>query len=96
MRSRHFNFAQRIVFVIGLSAALFLVGCWSTSLGSHLLTGWVAYAPLSNSSIPPLVGGLHPWVRLVIWLILVVFWVAVSLVLLRSPSQEHRGTRDEI
>ncbi len=98
MAHRKFNFAQRLVVVLGLGAVLYLIGSWATSLDSFY--GWVGYAPLSTGSatygsatsapfgMPSLVSGLHPWVRLVIWLVLIAVWVGVSLVLLRSPSPE--------
>jgi cytochrome bd-type quinol oxidase subunit 1 len=83
------NRGQRIVVVVALAGALFFVGSYVTTLGR---SGWVAYAPLSeaaNSSLTssPL-SGLHPWVRLVVWLVLIVVWAMTSLVLLRSSSSD--------
>ena len=49
--------------------------------------GWVGYAPLQNNAFRLANVGLHPWVRLVIWLLLVVFWTLVSTWLLR-PARE--------
>jgi hypothetical protein len=63
--------------------ALYEVGAYITTLGSG--TGWVGYAPLTSPQIP-LVGGLHPWIRLVVWLALVVIWVGTSLLLLKPGS----------
>lgn len=56
--------------------------------------GRVGYAPLSGpadpASLPDL--GLDPGVPLLIWLALIVVWVVVGAVLLRSrPGQESGG-----
>jgi hypothetical protein len=84
---RHLNFPQRIVVVIGLALALSVAGEWLTALGTRANFGWVAYAPLSNSVSVGDFGGLHPWVRMAIWLILVALWAALSAALLRTaPS----------
>jgi hypothetical protein len=86
VRSERLNTRQRIVVVIGLGVGLYFFGGWVTTRGGAG-TGWVAYAPLSNTvNTPDLPGpGLHPWVRLIIWLALIVVWVLASVVLLRSP-----------
>jgi hypothetical protein len=84
---------QRIVVVIGLGVGLYLFGGWATTRG-ELGSGWVAYAPLSNTfNGADLPGpGLHPWVKLVIWLALITVWVVVGVVLLRSqPVQGPPG-----
>lgn len=88
---RRLNRAQRIVIVIGLGIGLGAFGVWVTSLGNAF--GWVGYAPLSSSAAYrsnlsiAFAGDLHPWVRLVIWLGLIIFWTVVSILLLRSPSE---------
>jgi hypothetical protein len=84
MSARSLNLAQRIVMVIGLGIGLDVFGQWLVSrwAGSY---GWVAYAPLSRAVYPP-VGGLHPWVRMVVWLVLTAVWVLASVSLLRSRS----------
>ena len=80
------NRSQRLVIVVGLGAALYVLGQWMMSLGSHL-TGWVGYAPLSNQ-FP--FQGLHPWLRLAIWLVLIALWVLSSAALLGSDNpREH-------
>jgi len=82
------------VVVVGLGVALFFFGGWATTRGIGA-TGWVAYAPLSNTyNTPGLPGALHPWVRLVIWLFLVLVWVIASVTLLRSsgPSRQSDAT----
>jgi heme/copper-type cytochrome/quinol oxidase subunit 1 len=82
------NFSQRIVVVVGLALALYLVGDSAVSLGSHPFTGWVAYAPLSNT-VGPLNEGLHPWARLLIWLIFVAVWMIASLAVLRRRTDDN-------
>jgi heme/copper-type cytochrome/quinol oxidase subunit 1 len=86
------NRAQRIVMVVGLGVALYFAGGWITTRGTGAQFGWVAYAPLSSTyNAPDLHGGLHPWVRLVIWLVLIGVWVIASLLLLRSLSDSREG-----
>jgi heme/copper-type cytochrome/quinol oxidase subunit 1 len=67
--------------VIGLGIGIFFFGQWATTRGEA--SGWVAYAPLSNSSTVG-VGGLDPWVRLVIWLALTLAWTLTSIALLHG------------
>jgi len=74
---------QRVVLVIALGVALGAVGSYLDAWGSSPV-GWVAYAPLG----PATRGGLHPWVRLLLWLALTAVWAACSLVVLRPPSAE--------
>ena len=90
-----------MVIVIGLGLGLYFFGGWATNRGEG--AGWVAYAPLSNginaAALPG--SGLHPWVRLIIWLVLIIIWVAAAIALLRSPPaskvREHEqiGTQPE-
>jgi hypothetical protein len=80
--------------VVGLGIMLCFLGLWLTSLGDHLPTGWVAFAPLKGNVNIATVGGLHPWVRLVIWLILTVLWTGASLGLLRESTRRDRGSTD--
>jgi len=80
---RFLNLPQRVAIVVGVGAAVYISGQWLTSLGSSVSFGWVAYAPLSNNLGPD---GLHPWVRYVIWLVLITFWVLVSVAFLRSDA----------
>lgn len=72
--------------VAGLGFGLVAFGQWVTTRGSF--SGWTGYAPLSGASfVDP--SGMHPWVRLLIWFALTLFWVLCSLVLLRSrPERE--------
>ena len=78
---------QRIVVVIGLAAGLYLFGSWLTIRG-EIGSGWVAYAPLSESNSPEFSGGLHSSVRLLIWLVLIALWAGAGVLLLRSRSTE--------
>lgn len=88
MQDRSLNHSQAVVVVIGLGLALYILGDWLTALGSHPPLGWVAYAPLSTGGE---FGGFHPWLRLIIWLLLIAVWVRSSTALLgaRSPEQRH-------
>lgn len=83
------NHSQRIIIVVGAGIALFFFGAWAMTWGTRGLTGWVGYAPLSNTASLTFLGtGLHPWVRLVVWLIIVAVWVGFSLVTLRSRTPD--------
>lgn len=78
------NRAQKIVVVVGLGFGLCFLGLWLTSLDHP--TGWVAFAPMTDTDVGA-VGGLHPWLQLLIWLALVAVWIAMSVNLLQdSPS----------
>jgi heme/copper-type cytochrome/quinol oxidase subunit 1 len=85
MKKRQLSRAQRIVIIIGLGFACDVLGQWMMSIGSRANFGWVAYAPLSNAE-SSLAGGLYPWVRFVIWMILIVLWTGTALLLLRERS----------
>ncbi|NNN09473.1 MAG: hypothetical protein HKL85_09820 [Acidimicrobiaceae bacterium] len=83
MQDRSLNRSQAIVVVIGLGLALYVLGGWLTNLGSHSPVGWVAYAPLSTEDA---FGGFHPWLRLIIWLLVIAVWVRSSTALLSAKS----------
>jgi heme/copper-type cytochrome/quinol oxidase subunit 1 len=89
--SRRLNLRQRIVIVVGLGLGLAFLGTWITA--PRPLTGWTGYAPLSSSTAYSsrlsitFAGGPHPWVRLLIWLALTVFWSIASIVLFRSSAE---------
>ncbi len=76
--------------MVGLGAGLYFLGSWLTTRDGGQL-GWVAYAPLSgavNTADLPR-AGLQPWVRLLIWLALILLWVVAGVILLRSrPAQD--------
>ena len=81
--------------MVGLGVALYVFGGWITTRGGPG-SGWVAYAPLSTTpDAPDGIVGLHPWVRLLIWLALVLIWVIASVLLLRSRSGPDRGGTGE-
>lgn len=79
------NRSQRVVIVVGLGVGFGFLGQWATTQGQGF--GWVAYAPLTNNTFVP--GGLHPWVRLLIWLGLVVVWMVASVALLRTTGKDE-------
>jgi hypothetical protein len=79
------NYAQRTILAVGLAGALYIFGTWLTSLDTHVPVGWVAYSPLNSQF-----NGLHPWVRLVIWIVLIVVWVVASLVLFRTKTPDNQ------
>ena len=83
-RVRSLRAAQRVVLVVALGAALVAVGDYVTTLGRF--TGWTGYAPLATGA-PPL-GGLHPWLRLLVWLALALAWAVCSVALLGAGRAE--------
>jgi hypothetical protein len=85
---------QRVVVLVGLAAALLVFGGWLTTRGEG--GGWVAYAPLSSSiNSDGLRPGLHSWVRLLIWLVLIAIWIIVGLFLLRSRIDRNSSAPAE-
>jgi hypothetical protein len=88
MEHRRLNRAQRVVAVVALGIILYFLGIWMTSLGSHLPYGSATY---TNASTSNFVGGLYPWVRLIIWMLLIATWVGVSIPLLRERLMNPRG-----
>jgi len=96
MKRVSLNPAQRVVIVVGAGVALYVFGAWAMTWGTRGFTGWTGYAPLSNTATSTFLGtGLHPWVRLVIWLLLALVWVALSLVLLRNRPPERATGANE-
>jgi len=92
MARRRLNLPQRVVLVVALGAALYLVGSWITWRASRsFATGWTGYAPLTNAAHFPGIGPsrLHPWVQLAIWLALVGIWVGGSLLVLRDRAADR-------
>jgi hypothetical protein len=76
--------SQRVVVVIALGLVLGTLGSYLVNLGNGLTSGWYAYSPLTSSLYAPT--GLHPWLRLIIWLVLIGAWAAGSIRVLRPPS----------
>ena len=91
MQDRSLNRSQAIVVVIGLGLALWVLGGWLTDLGSNSPVGWVTYAPFSTGDA---FGGFHPWLRLIIWLLVIAVWVRSSTALLSTKSSERHGDGD--
>jgi hypothetical protein len=77
------------VAVVAFGFVLYFLGAWIVSLGSHLPYGSATYTNVSSSNI---VGGLYPWVRFTVWLLLIAIWVGVSIPALRDRpvNQESR------
>ena len=86
---RRFNRAQRVVAVVAFGLVLYFLGDWIVSIGTHLPYGSATYTNVSSSSI---VGGLYPWVRFTIWILLIATWMGVSILLLRDRSAD-KGNR---
>jgi heme/copper-type cytochrome/quinol oxidase subunit 1 len=80
--------AQRVVVVIAFGLVLWAVGSYLVSLGQgEVAVGWYAYSPLTSG--PNIPGrGLHPWVRVIIWLVLIGVWALASVRVLRPSSEK--------
>lgn len=79
------NKSQRIVLVIAIGLAIGTAGSYLVNLGSGLATGWYAYAPLTNGVLfAP--RGLHAWLRVIIWLVLIGAWALGSIRVLAPSS----------
>jgi heme/copper-type cytochrome/quinol oxidase subunit 1 len=77
---------QRTVIIVGLAVGLWFVGRYIVAGGNGSF-GWVAYAPLSNTTDGPNLGGLALWAQLLVWLGLTAAWVLASVFILRSPAE---------
>jgi hypothetical protein len=89
--------SQRVVVVIAFGLVLETVGSYLVNLGSGLVSGWYGYAPLSAGGFAPATG-LHGWLRMIIWLVLIGVWALGSVRVLRpysgdapSPVPESRS-----
>lgn len=80
------NMPQRVVIVIALGLVLGALGRYLTSLGGGFHMGWTAYSPLRAAGF-----GMPPWLRLIIWLVLIILWALASIRMLR-PSQGRSGS----
>ena len=74
---------QRVILVVGSGLGLYLLGGYVTTLGSG--SGWVGYAPLTSAQLADL-GGFHRWVKLLIWLALLMIWIGAALFLFKPKS----------
>jgi hypothetical protein len=84
--------AQRVVVVIALGLALGAVGGYLVSLGSGYRFGWTGYAPLSTEGEFFVPGrGLHPWLRVIVWLVLIGLWAVASIRVLRPRSESAQA-----
>ena len=82
------NLGQRIIIVIALGGLMYWLGIWISTLSKPAAFGWVAYAPLSGSTFPP-IGGLTPRWTLLMWAGLTLAWAGLSLAVLRSPKDSR-------
>jgi hypothetical protein len=78
---------QKIVVVIALGMAFGAIGIYLANRGNTGVFGWYGYAPLSQVVFPPRTG-LHGWLRLLIWLVLISLWALASVRVLRPSPQE--------
>jgi hypothetical protein len=79
--------SQRVVVVIAFGLALGMLGSYLVSLGAPV-SGWYGFSPLTDSFYVP---GLRPWLRLIIWLLVIVVWAAGSIWVLR-PSLDQAAS----
>jgi len=83
------NRAQLSVLSIGAAVALVAVGRAAEGAGRVPQGGWFAYTPLTAFPESPFLLR-HPGLRLLMWLVLIGVWVALSLWLFRTPPGESR------
>ncbi len=92
MKRRSLNRSQRVVIVVALGFAIYVLGQWlleTLEFGSRANFGWVAYAPLSNSfNNVGQIRILDPWVVLLFWLLAIAVWLVASLAILRDRTDE--------
>jgi hypothetical protein len=79
------NKPQRVVVVIAFGLALGTLGGYLVNIGNPLVSGWVAYSPLSAGEFVPATG-LHEWLRVITWLVLIGVWALGSIRVLRQSS----------
>ena len=79
--------AQRVVIVVALGFGLRAAGRYLVSLGGgpRFRFGWYTYSSLTADFRAPGTG-LPAWLRLIIWLALIVLWAAASVRVLRQSS----------
>jgi hypothetical protein len=79
---------QKIVVVVALGMAFGAVGAYIASLGNTFAGGWYAYAPLTSGGLYPEQSGMHGWLRLLIWLVLIGLWALLSVLILRASREQ--------
>jgi hypothetical protein len=79
--------SQRIVVVIAFGLVLETVGSYLVNLGSGIASGWYAYSPFAGGGFAPATG-MHGWLRLIIWLVLISAWALGSVWVLRPSSRD--------
>jgi hypothetical protein len=77
------NRSQRIVVVIALGVALYVLGTWFTAPQFPVASGWVGYAPLTSSLVRMRLSG---GAELFLWFTLIAVWTVVSSYLLRTRT----------
>jgi hypothetical protein len=83
MQLRELGLRYRVVLLVALGAALWVLGQWVIEQASPLTGGfWTGSAPLTASSDL----GLRPWVQAVLWLFFIAVWTVAALWLLREPK----------
>ena len=90
MKLGKLNTGQRAVIVVAFGIFLFLFGQWLIGyweFGSQNF-GWVAYSPMNYAGSMPRIL-LHPWVILVIRLLLTTVWMTFSIAILHRGSNEN-------
>jgi hypothetical protein len=80
--------SQRVVVVIALGLALETLGSYLVNVGSGLVAGLYTYSPFTAGGGFLAPSGLDPWLRVIIWLVLIALWAAGSIRVLR-PSPDH-------
>jgi hypothetical protein len=77
--------AQRIVVVVAIGLALWVVGSYLVNLGSGFHVGWTG-SPDVFATTPLMPGiGLPPLARVIIWLLLIGLWALAAIRALRPP-----------
>jgi uncharacterized membrane protein len=76
--------SQRVVVVIAFGLVLETAGSYFVNLGSGIASGWYAYSPIAGAFFPST--GLHGWLRMTIWLVLIGVWALGSIRVLRPSS----------
>jgi heme/copper-type cytochrome/quinol oxidase subunit 1 len=75
------NKPQRIVVVIAFGLAIATLASYLVNIGS-VASGWYAYSPQTSALYAP--RGLHAWLRVIIWLLLIGAWALGSIRVLRA------------